>query len=145
MGNRSSGTAIIGAGFEEVAHTLFSVEEYPRWSQAITAVTGVEKSAEGEIQEATLSIDAGFVKGDVTLSYDWIGAPSRLDFEMRKSSLLKKMSGSYILTAIDSKSTKVTYELSVVINSFVPQFMVKSQEEATIARVLSELKEFVES
>jgi hypothetical protein len=64
---------------------------------------------------------------------------------MQKSSLLKKMSGSYILSAIDSKSTKVTYELSVSINSFVPQFMVKTQEEATIARVLSELKEFVES
>jgi len=145
MGNRSSGTAIIGAGLERVAHTLFSVEEYPRWSQAIAAVTGVEKSAEGQIQQATLTIDAGFVKGVVTLSYDWSGAPSRLDFELRKSSLLKKMSGSYILSAIDSKSTKVTYELSVGINSFLPQFMVKSQEEATIARVLSELKEFVES
>jgi len=145
MGNRSSGTAIIGAGLEKVAHTLFSVEEYPRWSKAIAAVTGVEKSAEGQIQQATLTIDAGFVKGDVTLSYDWSSAPSRLDFELRKSSLLKKMSGSYILSAIDSKSTKVTYEFSVGINSFLPQFMVKSQEEATIARVLSELKEFVES
>jgi hypothetical protein len=145
MGNRSSATAVIGAGLEKVAHTLFSVEEYPRWSQAIAAVTGVQKNAQGQIQEATLTIDAGFVKGDVTLRYDWSGAPSRLDFEMQKSSLLKKMSGSYILSAIDSKSTKVTYELSVSINSFVPQFMVKTQEEATIARVLSELKEFVES
>jgi hypothetical protein len=145
MGNRSSGTAIIGAGLEKVAHTLFSIEEYPRWSKAIAAVTGVEKSAEGQIQQATLTIDAGFVKGDVTLGYDWSGAPSRLDFVLRKSSLLKKMSGSYILSAIDSKSTKVTYELSVGINSFLPQFMVKSQEEATIARVLSELKEFIES
>jgi hypothetical protein len=145
MGNRSSGTAIISAGFEEVAHTLFSVEEYPRWSKAITTVTEVAKNTEGQIQEATLTIDAGFAKGDVTLSYDWSGAPSRLDFEMRKSSLLKKMSGSYILTAIDSKSTQVTYELSVSAGSFIPQVLIKNQEASTIAKVLTELKEFVES
>ncbi len=144
MSEKSSVTVSVDAPLAEVSRTLFEIESYPEWSGAIKKVAGVEKNSEGQVVKATLSIDAGAVKDDVTLSYDWSAAPATLSFSLEDGNLLTKMDGAYILKALDSDSTQVTYELSVGLSMPIPQMMITKQEKSTIDLALKQLKEHLE-
>jgi hypothetical protein len=144
MSKASTGSEVIAVGIEKVANALFTIENYPEWTDGITKVSGVHRNVDGAIEQATLSIDAGVIKDEVTLVYDWSKTPERLDFRSIKGKLLKKMDGAYILESIDRNSTRVTYELTVSVSAFIPQIMVATQEKAIITRALAQLKEFVE-
>jgi hypothetical protein len=144
MSKASVGSEIIDAGIQEVARALFAIESYPDWTDGITKVSGVVRNVDGNIEKATLTIDAGVIKDEVTLEYDWSQAPGRLNFKAIKGKLLKRMDGAYLLESIHPESTRVTYELSVSVSFFMPQIMVTNQEMAVISRALVQLKEFVE-
>ena len=92
---------------------------------------------------ATLTIAAGAVKDEVSLSYNWDGAPSRLEFELEDANMLTKMDGAYILKDLGDE-TEVTYELSVGVSMPIPQMMVTKQEKTTIDQALAQLKEHCE-
>jgi len=78
------------------------------------------------------------------LSYDWSAAPATLSFSLEDGNLLTKMDGAYILKALDSDSTQVTYELSVGLGMPIPQMMITKQEKSTIDLALKQLKEHLE-
>jgi len=144
MSKASVGSEIISAGIDEIALALFAIESYPNWTDGITKVSDVRRNSKGDIDLATLTINAGNIQDEITLEYDWSGAPNRLSFRAIKGKFLKKMDGAYILESINSKSTRVTYELSVSISGLIPQFMITNQEKATITRALVQLKEYIE-
>ena len=144
MSKASVGSEIISAGIDEIALALFAIESYPNWTDGITKVSDVRRNSKGDIDLATLTINAGNIQDEITLEYDWSGAPNRLSFRAIKGKYLKKMDGAYILESINSKSTRVTYELSVSISGLIPQFMITNQEKVTITRALVQLKEYVE-
>lgn len=144
MSEKSSVTVSVDAPIADVSRTLFEIESYPEWSGAIKKVVGVEKNSQGQVVKATLSIDAGPVKDDVTLSYDWSAAPGTLSFSLEDGNILTKMDGAYILKALDSDSTQVTYELSVGLSMPIPQMMITKQEKSTIDLALKQLKEHLE-
>lgn len=144
MSEKSSVTVSVDAPIADVSRTLFEIESYPEWSGAIKKVVGVEKNSQGQVVKATLSIDAGPVKDDVTLSYDWSAAPGTLSFSLEDGNILTKMDGAYILKALDSESTQVTYELSVGLSMPIPQMMITKQEKSTIDLALKQLKEHLE-
>jgi hypothetical protein len=92
---------------------------------------------------ATLTIAAGALKDEVSLSYNWDGAPGRLEFELEDANMLTKMDGAYILKDLGDE-TEVTYELSVGVSMPIPQMMVTKQEKMTIDQALAQLKEHCE-
>ena len=140
----SSSTVTIEAGLEAVSKTLFDIENYPQWSGAIKKVEILERDDQSRALKATLTIDAGALKDSVTLSYDWSQAPGRLNFILEDANLLTKMDGAYILKAIDSDTTSVTYELEVGISMPIPAMMVRKQEKSTIDLALAQLKSHLE-
>jgi hypothetical protein len=90
-----------------------------------------------------LTISAGALKDEVSLSYNWDGAPGRLEFELEDANMLTKMDGAYILKDLGDE-TEVTYELSVGVSMPIPQMMVTKQEKMTIDQALAQLKEHCE-
>lgn len=144
MSKVTSESAEIQAGLSEVATVLFEIERYPEWTTGITAVDVISRNSKGEVESATLTIDAGVIKDEVTLSYDWNQGPLRLSFSMLKGKFLNKMSGAYVLDAISPEKTKVTYELSVGTAMFIPAMMITKQEKSTIEKALGQLKERIE-
>lgn len=139
----SRSTIVIEAPISHVSEVLFDLEKYPEWSDSITKVKVSERDESGRVTGATLTISAGALKDEVSLSYNWDGAPARLDFELEDANMLTKMDGAYILKDLGDE-TEVTYELSVGVSMPIPQMMVTKQEKTTIDQALAQLKEHCE-
>jgi ribosome-associated toxin RatA of RatAB toxin-antitoxin module len=143
MSDMSRSTIVIETAMSEVSRVLFDLEKYPEWSDSITKVKVTERDEEGRVTGATLTISAGAVKDEVSLSYNWDGAPERLEFELEDANMLTKMDGAYILKDLGDE-TEVTYELSVGLSMPIPQMMITKQEKTTIDQALAQLKEHCE-
>jgi hypothetical protein len=91
-----------------------------------------------------MTISAGAVKDEVSLTYNWDGAPARVEFELEDANMLTKMDGAYIVKDLGDE-TEVTYELSVGLSMPIPQMMITKQEKSTIDQTLSQLKEHCEA
>jgi uncharacterized membrane protein len=139
----SRSTIVIEAPMSHVSEVLFDLEKYPEWSDSITKVKVSERDESGRVTGATLTISAGALKDEVSLSYNWDGAPGRLEFELEDANMLTKMDGAYILKDLGDE-TEVTYELSVGVSMPIPQMMVTKQEKMTIDQALAQLKEHCE-
>ena len=139
----SRSTIVIEAPMSEVSQVLFDLEKYPDWSDSITKVKVTERDEGGRVTGATLTIAAGAVKDEVSLSYNWDSAPERLEFELEDANMLTKMDGAYILKDFGDE-TEVTYELSVGLSMPIPQMMITKQEKTTIDQALAQLKEHCE-
>ena len=139
----SRSTIVIEAPMSQVIEVLFDLEKYPDWSDSITKVKVTERDEGGRVTGATLTIAAGAVKDEVSLSYNWDGAPGRLEFELEDANMLTKMDGAYILKDLGDE-TEVTYELSVGLSMPIPQMMITKQEKTTIDQALAQLKEHCE-
>ena len=143
MSDSSRSTIIIEAPMSQVSEVLFDLEKYPEWSDSITKVKVSERDDAGRVTGATLTIAAGALKDEVSLSYNWDGAPERLEFELEDANMLTKMDGAYILKDLGDE-TEVTYELSVGLSMPIPQMMITKQEKTTIDQALAQLKEHCE-
>jgi len=143
MSDMSRSTVVIEAPMSKVSEVLFDLEKYPEWSDSITKVKVSERDESGRVTGATLTIVAGALKDDVSLSYNWDGAPGRLEFELEDANMLTKMDGAYILKDLGDE-TEVTYELSVGLSMPIPQMMITKQEKTTIDQALAQLKEHCE-
>jgi uncharacterized membrane protein len=143
MSDMSRSTIVIEAPMSQVSEVLFDLEKYPDWSDSITKVKVTERDEGGRVIGATLTIAAGAVKDEVSLSYNWDGAPGRLEFELEDANMLTKMDGAYILKDLGDE-TEVTYELSVGVSMPIPQMMITKQEKTTIDQALAQLKEHCE-
>ena len=139
----SRSTIVIEAPMSQVSEVLFDLEKYPDWSDSITKVKVSERDESGRVTGATLTISAGALKDEVSLSYNWDGAPQRLEFELEDANMLTKMDGAYILKDLGDE-TEVTYELSVGVSMPIPQMMITKQEKTTIDQALAQLKEHCE-
>jgi uncharacterized membrane protein len=143
MSEMSRSTIVIEAPISHVSEVLFDLEKYPEWSDSITKVKVSERDESGHVTGATLTIAAGALKDEVSLSYNWDGAPGRLEFELEDANMLTKMDGAYTLKDLGDE-TEVTYELSVAVSMPIPQMMVTKQEKTTIDQALAQLKEHCE-
>jgi len=143
MAEKSVSTVIIDAPLADVEAALFAIDAYPEWLTSIKKVDVIERDTDNRISKAKLAIDAGMMKDRVTLDYDWSSAPAVLSFSMDEADLLTQMDGTYILKAIDSDSTQVTYELAVSVSLPVPAMMITKAQQQTIEAALKELAERV--
>ncbi len=139
----SRSTIVIEAPISLVSAVLLDLEKYPEWSDSITKVKVTERDDAGRITGAVMSISAGALKDDVSLTYNWDGAPARLEFELEDANMLTKMDGAYILKDLGDE-TEVTYELSVGVSMPIPPMMITKQEKSTIDQSLAQLKEHCE-
>ena len=139
MSEKSTATVLIDAPLADVQEALFSVGAYPEWLSSIKKAEVLESDSVGQVLKAKLSIDAGMMKDRVTLDYDWSAAPSALSFTLDEADLLTQMDGTYILKAIDSDTTQVTYELTVAVSLPVPAMMITKAQKQTVDAALKEL------
>ena len=140
MSEFSTSSVEVEAPLAEVAAKLSNVAEYPTWLTSIKKVEVTESDSEGRALKANVSIDAGVMKDRATLEYDWSGAPEEISFSLDEADLMTTMDGKYILKAIDSETTQVTYQLGVELSLPVPRMMISKTEKSTINLALKELQ-----
>ena len=140
MSESSTASVIVEAPLAEVAAKLTAIADYPQWLTSIKKVEVVASDDQGRATSANVSIDAGVMKDRATLSYDWSKAPEEISFSLDEADLMTTMDGKYILKAIDTDTTQVTYQLGVELSLPVPRMMISKTEKSTIDQALKELQ-----
>ena len=144
MSEFSENSIVIESPIDQVRSLLFDLAEYPKWSTSIKSVQVLESDAQSRPTKVRISVDAGVLRDQVVLDYDWSMAPGELIFSLDDADLLTEMAGSYSTVEAGEGETKVTYKLKVGLSMPVPSMMRQKAERATIDQVLNQLKSTLE-
>jgi uncharacterized membrane protein len=141
--DQASSTITINAPAEKVLGVIADIPSYPEWTGQIKSAQVVETGADGKPQQATFVMDAGVLKDEYTLQYDW--RADGVDWQLvGKSTVQKSQVGSY--TLVDKGgSTEVTYKLAVDIAMPMLGMFKRKAEKMIMDSALKELKKRVES
>jgi uncharacterized membrane protein len=143
MSEFSSSSVVIEASADEVRAVLFDLANYPSWLSSFKSVGVLASDDSSRATKVKISVDAGVLRDNVILDFDWSEAPGKLSFELDDADLLTEMAGAFTLQSMGDE-TKVTYELKVGLSMPVPSMMRQKAELATIESALKQLKEKVE-
>jgi hypothetical protein len=102
----------------------------------------VSTESSGRAKEVHFILDAGVVKDDYVLGYDWDG-DREVRWTLVRGKALKGMDGSYALTSTGD-ATEVVYKLSVDLNLPMLGMFKRKAEKVIMDTALKELKKRVE-
>ena len=117
-------------------------ESYPEWASMIRTVSVDETGSDGRGTQVSFVLDAGVLKDEYTLAYDWKG-DDRVDWHLVKGKALKSQEGSYVLEDAGD-GTLVTYRLAVDLNIPMLGMFKRKAEKVIIDTALKGLKKRVE-
>jgi carbon monoxide dehydrogenase subunit G len=143
VADQASSSTTIDADKSAVMAVIADFDAYPEWASMIKRVTVDETGADGRGTQVTFVLDAGVLKDEYTLAYDWSG-DDRVDWHLVKGKALKSQEGSYELSDKGGK-TEVTYRLSVDLNIPMLGMFKRKAEKVIMDTALKGLKKRVES
>ena len=143
MADQASSSIVINASSEDVLAVIADIASYPQWTGQIKSAEVLESDADGRPQQARFVMDAGVLKDEYTLAYDWTDAGVSWQL-IGKSTVQKSQVGSYTL-ADKGDSTEVTYRLAVDIAMPMLGMFKRKAEKMIMDSALKELKKRVES
>ena len=143
MADQASSSITIAAPAEKVLGVIADIPSYPKWTGQIKSASVVEEGPGGKPKQAKFIMDAGVLKDEYTLAYDW--RADGVDWHLvGKSTVQKSQVGSYTL-ADKGGSTEVTYKLAVDIAMPMLGMFKRKAEKMIMDTALKELKKRVES
>ncbi len=143
MADVASSTITIAAPPEQVLAVIADIDSYPEWTGQIKSAQVVETGADGKPRQARFVMDAGVLKDEYVLEYDW--NDSGVSWELvGKSAVQKSQKGWYAL-APQGDGTEVTYHLAVDISMPMLGMFKRKAEKMIMDSALKELKKRVES
>ena len=142
MADQASSTITVNADKAAVMAVIADFESYPEWASMIRTVTVDETGSDGRGKQVSFVLDAGVLKDEYTLAYDWTG-DDRVDWHLVKGKALKSQEGSYVLEDAGG-GTLVTYRLAVDLNIPMLGMFKRKAEKVIIDTALKGLKKRVE-
>ncbi len=142
MAEQASSSITIKADKSSVMAVIADFESYPEWASMIKKVEVEETGEGGRGNRVAFTLDAGVLKDEYTLAYDWHG-DDRVDWHLVKGKALKSQDGSYILETAGGE-TEVTYRLSVDLNIPMLGMFKRKAEKVIMDTALKGLKKRVE-
>ena len=143
MADQASSSITVNADKSAVMAVIADFDAYPQWASMIKKVTVDETGEDGRGTQVTFVLDAGVLKDEYTLAYDWSG-DDRVDWHLVKGKALKSQQGSYELTD-KGGSTEVVYRLAVDLNIPMLGMFKRKAEKVIIDTALKGLKKRVEA
>jgi uncharacterized membrane protein len=142
MADQSTQSIVINAPPAEIMAVIADFPAYPQWAASVKSAEVVSTLPDGRAEQVRFVLDAGVVKDDYVLAYEWSG-DDRVDWRLVRGQVQKKQQGSYVLRS-RAGSTEVTYNL--VVDLAIPMLgMFKRKAEKVIMDIaLKELKKRVE-
>ena len=142
MADQASSTITIDAPADQVLAVISDIGAYPQWTGQIKSAEVLDADADGRPRQARFVMDAGVLKDEYVLEYDWrtSGVAWHL---VRTSAVQKSQVGSYALASTGG-GTRVTYSLSVDIAMPMLGMFKRKAEKMIMDSALKELKKRVE-
>ena len=144
MADQTESSITIAAPANAVMAVIADFEAYPDWNdevklvEILTVYEDTERPA-----EVRFVLDAGAIKDDYVLEYDWV-SDTELAWQLVKGDILKAMDGVYRLTTV-ATGTEVSYRLAVDVKIPMIGMIKRKAEKVIIERALKGLKVRVES
>jgi uncharacterized membrane protein len=143
MADESSQSITIAAAPAEVMAVVADFDSYPAWADGIRSVEVLDRGQDGRARQVRFLLDAGVVKDDYVLAYDWAGDDSRVDWRLVKGQLQRAQRGSYQLRPTGA-GTEVVYTLSVDLAMPMLGVLKRKAEKVIMDTALRKLKARVE-
>ncbi len=142
MADPSQQSIVIDAAPADVMAVIADFPAYPQWAGSVKTCDVQDVYPDGRGETVHFVIDAGMVKDDYILRYDW-SDDSVVSWELVRGQLQKAQHGSYRLIP-EGGSTRVTYTLAVDLNVPMLGLLRRKAEKVIMDTALKELKRRVE-
>ena len=142
MADLASSTITVSAPPDEVMAVIADIDRYPEWTGQIKSAKVLDADADGRPRQARFVMDAGVLKDEYVLEYDW-NASGVAWHLVGTSTVQKSQVGSYAV-APRGDGSEVTYSLSVDIAMPMLGMFKRKAEKMIMDSALKELKKRVE-
>jgi uncharacterized membrane protein len=142
MADQSTQSIVIEAPAADVMAVIADFPSYPQWVAAAKKVEVEETGDDGRARRVHFVLDAGAVKDDYVLEYDWDGN-RRVSWNLVKGQMQKRQEGSYTLDETDGR-TEVTYRITIDLSIPMLGMIKRKAEKVILDTALKELKKRVE-
>jgi ribosome-associated toxin RatA of RatAB toxin-antitoxin module len=144
MAEQSSQSILIDAAPDAIMAVIGDFSAYPEWTGSINTCEVRDSYPDGRAKAVHFVVDAGVVKDDYVLEYEWSRDGNSVSWDLVEGQLQKSQHGSYVL-APTGASTRVTYSLTVDLNVPMLGVFKRKAEKVIMDTALKELKKRVES
>ncbi len=142
MADQSTQSIVVDAPAADVMAVIADFPSYPQWVAAAKQVEVQQTGDDGRARRVRFVLDAGSVKDDYVLDYDWDGDRA-VSWSLVSSQLMKRQDGSYTLRETDGR-TEVTYAITIDTRIPLLGMMKRKAEKVILDTALKELKKRVE-
>jgi ribosome-associated toxin RatA of RatAB toxin-antitoxin module len=145
MAEHTSSSITIEAAPAEVMGVISDFGRYPEWTGEVKEAEVLATDAAGRAKEVRLLLDAGAIRDEHTLAYQW-PEENEVRWSLVRSQMLRALDGSYRLEPLEGGTrTSVTYRLTVDVKIPMLGMIKRKAEKVIIDRALDGLKKRVES
>ncbi|MDB1089909.1 SRPBCC family protein [Streptomyces sp. ACA25] len=145
MAEHTRSSITIEASPAEVMAVISDFGRYPEWTGEVKEAEILSTDDRGRAEEVRLLLDAGAIKDEHTLAYEWSGT-DEVRWSLVRSKMLRALDGSYrLVPAAGGERTDVTYQLTVDVKIPMLGTIKRKAEKVIIDRALDGLKKRVES
>jgi ribosome-associated toxin RatA of RatAB toxin-antitoxin module len=148
MADESTQATTVVAAPSRVMAVIADFASYPEWADGIRECEVVDSHPDGRAKQVRFVVDAGVIKDEYVLEYDWAESGLRVDWQLVKGQLQRSQHGSYELRpAADGsghESTEVVYRLAVDLAVPMLGVLKRRAEKMIMDTALRKLKARVE-
>ena len=142
MAEQSTQSIVVDAPAADVMAVIADFPSYPQWVSAAKKVEVEEMGDDGRARRVHFVLDAGAVKDDYILEYDW-DDDREVTWNLVKGQMQKRQEGSYTLAETDGR-TEVTYKITIDLSIPMLGMIKRKAEKVILDTALKELKKRVE-
>jgi ribosome-associated toxin RatA of RatAB toxin-antitoxin module len=146
MTDSSTQSVVVAATTDRVAAVITGFASYPEWVSAVKIADVLEEYEDGYASRVHFVMDAGVLKDDYVLEYEYAEDLSRIEWHLvEPSSVQKAQHGAYDIEDNGDETVTVTYSLSVELTIPMLGMFRRRAEKMIMEMALKELKKQVES
>jgi|SRR4051812_2561529 ribosome-associated toxin RatA of RatAB toxin-antitoxin module len=146
MTDSSTQSIVVAATTDRVAAVITGFASYPEWVSAVKTAEVLEEYEDGYASRVHFVMDAGVLKDDYVLEYEYAEDLSRIEWHLvEPSSVQKSQHGAYDIEDNGDETVTVTYSLSVELTIPMLGMFRRRAEKMIMEMALKELKKQVET
>ena len=144
MADQSTQSIVIDAAPASIMSVIADFPNYPAWAASVKSAEVVESAPDGRARRVAFALDAGVVRDEYELAYQWSG-DDRVDWTLVQGQMMRAQEGSYVLNETSPGHTEVTYSLTVDLIIPMLGLLKRKAERVVMDTALKELKRRVET
>jgi hypothetical protein len=141
--DESTQSISIAADPADIMAVIADFPNYPVWAESVKKAEVLETGPDGRARRVAFVLDAGIVRDQYELSYEW-DAQERVEWTLVRGQMMRAQQGSYTLRPEGPGRTHVTYSLTVDLVIPILGLLKRKAERVVMDTALKELKKRVE-